>query len=121
MAITALGYLELRASQLDDWAGFGPRLLGLMLAEKSATEIAFRMDDRRQRVIISADAHDGLGAFGWEVADAAALQAILLLGRLPAWIRFGAGVVLLWLEGLSVRVQALRLLVMPVAVAASWG
>ena len=28
---------------------------------------------------------------------AAALQAILLLGRLPAWIRFGAGVVLLWL------------------------
>lgn len=29
------------------------------------------------------------------------------------------GVVLLWLEGLSVRVQALRLLVMPVAVAAS--
>jgi len=74
MAITALGYLELRASQLDDWAGFGPRLLGLMLAEKSATEIAFRMDDRRQRVIISADAHDGLGAFGWEVADAAALR-----------------------------------------------
>jgi hypothetical protein len=38
VAITALGYLELRASQLDDWAGFGPRLLGLMLAEKSATE-----------------------------------------------------------------------------------
>jgi 2,3-dihydroxybiphenyl 1,2-dioxygenase len=76
MAITALGYLELRASQLDDWASFGPRLLGLMLAEKSATEIAFRMDDRRQRVIISADPHDGLGAFGWEVADAAALQAM---------------------------------------------
>jgi hypothetical protein len=34
------------------------------------------MDDRRQRVIISADAHDGLGAFGWEVADAAALHAM---------------------------------------------
>jgi hypothetical protein len=42
MTITALGYLELRASQLDDWAGFGPRLLGLMLSEKSATEIALR-------------------------------------------------------------------------------
>lgn len=76
MAITALGYLELRASSLDDWAGFGPRMLGLMLAERGQAELAFRMDDRRQRVIVSADAQDGLGAFGWEVADAAALEAM---------------------------------------------
>jgi 2,3-dihydroxybiphenyl 1,2-dioxygenase len=76
MGITALGYLELRASSLDDWAGFGPRMLGLMLAERGQSELAFRMDDRRQRVIVSADAQDGLGAFGWEVADGVALDAM---------------------------------------------
>jgi hypothetical protein len=41
-----------------------------------AIEIAFRMDNRRQPLIISADTHDGLGAFGWKLADAASLQAM---------------------------------------------
>lgn len=74
--IRALGYLELRASNLDDWAGFAPRMLGLMLAEKMQSELAFRMDDRRQRILVTGDTHDGLGAFGWELADDASLDAM---------------------------------------------
>ena len=34
------------------------------------------MDDRRQRVIVEADGGDGVKFFGWEVADAAALDAV---------------------------------------------
>ena len=37
---------------------------------------AFRMDDRRQRIIVEADGGQGIGVFGWEVADGAALDAI---------------------------------------------
>src|SRR5258707_11203773 len=42
--------------------------------------MAFRMDDRQQRIIIDADGGEGLSFFGWEVADAAALDAVA--GRL---------------------------------------
>src|SRR5262249_35421400 len=34
-----------------------------------------RMDDRKQRIVIDADGGDGIKFFGWEVADAAALDA----------------------------------------------
>jgi hypothetical protein len=42
--------------------------------------LAFRMDDRKQRITVDADGGEGIGFFGWEVADAAALDA--LAGRL---------------------------------------
>ena len=38
--------------------------------------MAFRMDDRKQRVVVDADGGQGIGFFGWEVADAAALDAL---------------------------------------------
>jgi len=34
------------------------------------------MDDRKQRIIVDADGGEGIGFFGWEAADAAALDAI---------------------------------------------
>ena len=40
--------------------------------DKTRSSMAFRMDDRKQRVIIDADGGQGIGFFGWEVADAAA-------------------------------------------------
>ena len=33
--------------------------------------MAFRMDDRKQRLVVDADGGQGIGFFGWEVADAA--------------------------------------------------
>ena len=38
--------------------------------------MAFRMDDRKQRLVVDADGGQGIGFFGWEVADAAALDAL---------------------------------------------
>ena len=34
------------------------------------------MDDRKQRLIVTGDEGEGLGFVGWEVADAAALEAL---------------------------------------------
>ncbi len=76
MGIQALGYLGLHATNLEDWSGFATGVLGLQLAGRSNAELAFRMDDRRQRIVIARDATDGPAFFGWEVEDAAALDSM---------------------------------------------
>lgn len=72
----SLGYVGIRAKDLGDWASYGSNLLGLQRIDKSRSTLAFRMDDRKQRIIIDADGAEGIGFFGWEVADAAALEAL---------------------------------------------
>src|SRR4029079_16656573 len=81
-SVQALGYVGLRAKELGDWAKFGTDFLGLQRIDKTRNTMAFRMDDRKQRVIIDADRGQGIGFFGWEVADAAAMEA--LAGKLEA-------------------------------------
>src|SRR5215813_10203710 len=76
MHVEALGYVQARTRDLADWASFGPGLLGLQRVDKSRSTIAFRMDDRKQRIIVNADGGEGIDVFGWEVADAAALDAL---------------------------------------------
>src|SRR5919197_2641944 len=75
MDIQGLGYIGVRAKSLEDWTGFGTRFLGMQLVDKSAKSLALRMDDRKQRVVVSEDGGEGVGCFGWEVADAATLNA----------------------------------------------
>jgi len=82
MRVEALSYVRARAKDLGDWASFGPGLLGLQRVDKSSSTMAFRMDDRKQRIIINADGGEGIDVFGWEVKDAAALEA--LAARLEA-------------------------------------
>lgn len=78
--IEALGYVGIRSDRIDDWAAFGGRWLGMQLVEQAAGTLRFRMDDRKQRLIV-ADGRAPAGGdsaqfFGWEVADAAALDAL---------------------------------------------
>src|SRR3954466_1206903 len=75
-AAQSLGYLGVRAKDLGDWGTYGSRMLGLQRIDKSARTMAFRMDDRQQRITVEADGGEGLSFFGWEVADAAALDAV---------------------------------------------
>jgi 2,3-dihydroxybiphenyl 1,2-dioxygenase len=82
MAIQALGYVGIEATTPEDWASYGVQFLGLQLAERSVSQLVFRMDDRRQRIVVTPGARDGARFFGWEVADAAALAA--LAARLEA-------------------------------------
>src|SRR5215467_13408424 len=74
MSIEALGYVGVRAKSLEDWAGFGETFLGLQLVDRSRGMLAFRMDDRKQRLVISEDGGEGVAFFGWEAADAVTLE-----------------------------------------------
>jgi 2,3-dihydroxybiphenyl 1,2-dioxygenase len=76
MTIQALGYIGLHATSLEDWSGFATGVLGLQLSGRSNAELAFRMDDRSQRLVVARDATDAPAFFGWEVADAAALDGM---------------------------------------------
>src|SRR5437016_6314372 len=82
MALLGLGYAGFGSDALDDWRQFGTGLVGLQAVERSASLLAFRMDDRKQRIVIDRGAGEGTRFFGWEVADAAALDA--LAARLEA-------------------------------------
>ena len=54
MALQALGYIGFRGTNLDDWTSYATRFLGMELVDRSSASLAFRMDDRRQRVIVEA-------------------------------------------------------------------
>jgi 2,3-dihydroxybiphenyl 1,2-dioxygenase len=76
MNLNALGYVGIRTKNLDDWADYGTRFLGMQLVDKSRGTLALRMDDRKQRVIVHSDEDEGPSFYGWEVADATALDAL---------------------------------------------
>jgi len=76
MAVQALGYVGFGSAALDDWRQFGTGLVGLQAVERSPSVLAFRMDDRKQRIIVDRSMPDGERFFGWEVADADALDAL---------------------------------------------
>ena len=80
-AMNGFGYAGLRSDRIDDWADYGPKFLGLQLVERTRSALKFRMDDRKQRIVVSAE-ETAANVFGWEVDDAAALDA--LAGRLEA-------------------------------------
>jgi len=82
MALLGLGYAGFGSDALDDWRQFGTGLVGLQAVERGNSLLAFRMDDRKQRIVIDRAMADGARFFGWEVADAAALDA--LAARLDA-------------------------------------
>lgn len=76
MQLRSLGYVGIRTGDVDQWAAYATRFLGMQLVDLSCGTRAFRMDDRKQRLIVNADAGEGVSFYGWEVADAAALDAL---------------------------------------------
>ena len=75
MTLQSFGYFGIRSQKLDDWADYGPKFLGLEVVERTPTTLKLRMDDRKQRILVSSTDAD-VAAFGFEVADAAALDAL---------------------------------------------
>ena len=76
MEIEALGYVGVGASDLSDWTDFATNWLGMQLVERGNAVRAFRMDDRSQRLIVDRSLGDAQRYFGWEVADASALDTL---------------------------------------------
>jgi 2,3-dihydroxybiphenyl 1,2-dioxygenase len=74
--LQSLGYVGIRARDVGDWADFGAKFLGMQLVDQSRSTLTFRMDDRRQRVIVHGDGGEGAAFLGWEVADGGALDGL---------------------------------------------
>ena len=70
MALLGLGYAGFGSANLEDWRQFGTGLVGLQAVERGNSLLAFRMDDRKQRIVIDRAMGEGTRFFGWEVADA---------------------------------------------------
>ncbi|MFK7751747.1 MAG: VOC family protein [Sedimentitalea sp.] len=76
MTLTSLGYIGIQSSQTEDWTEFATGLLGMQTVDAGGSVRAFRMDDRKQRLIVSDQDTDGLAFLGWEVAHPADLDAL---------------------------------------------
>ena len=82
MELKSLGYIGLTSSRLDEWSQFACGLLGMQRVDAARAGLAFRMDDRRQRLLVDHGTGDGLGFLGWEVERWEDLD--LLASRLEA-------------------------------------
>ena len=76
MNLQALGYVGIRTRKAEDWHAYASRFLGLQRVDQSRTTLAYRMDDRKQRVVIEQGESDAPSFYGWEVENAAALDAL---------------------------------------------
>ncbi len=74
MAINALGYIGIRSDRLDDWADFADGQLGMQKIDAAGQSMAFRMDDRKQRLVVTDEAGDAFAFMGWEVESKADLD-----------------------------------------------
>jgi 2,3-dihydroxybiphenyl 1,2-dioxygenase len=75
MAVSALAYLGIRSDRLEDWGDFAGRILGMQRIDRGGKAVAFRMDDRAQRLLVSDEPGETLAFMGWEVAAADDLEA----------------------------------------------
>ena len=61
MSLQTLGYIGLRTKNLEDWTAYASRFLGMQLVDKSRGTASFRMDDKKQRLVVHEDAGDAPG------------------------------------------------------------
>jgi len=80
--ISALSYIGISSDKTEDWRQFGQIILGMQLLDRGARNMAFRMDQQAQRLMITDEPRDTLCYIGWEVSDKGDLDHIA--GRLEA-------------------------------------
>jgi 2,3-dihydroxybiphenyl 1,2-dioxygenase len=76
MSFSSLGYVGVRARDLAEWAEYGERQLGLQLVDRSQSSLAFRMDDRKQRLVVQKEDGGGTAFLGWEVSGSEGLDTV---------------------------------------------
>lgn len=76
MAITELGYLGVHSDMTEDWSKFANQILGMQQIDRGGKALCFRMDDRKQRFVVSGEPGDKLAFMGWAVESANDLNEI---------------------------------------------
>ena len=72
--LQSLGYMVVPGQDLDAWSLWAPKVMGLQLADRSASTRVFRMDDYQYRFAIDQSAQGP--TYGWEVADGRDMDAM---------------------------------------------
>jgi 2,3-dihydroxybiphenyl 1,2-dioxygenase len=70
MAILSLGYIGIRSDKLNDWVNFSTTQLGMSQFDNAGKNISFRMDDYKQRFVVTDEPGETLAFIGWEVESA---------------------------------------------------
>ena len=77
MSVASLGYVGVDSAKRDEWADFGPNVVGMQVVPDTGGEfLHLRMDQRFSRFMIRPASSEGLGFIGWEVPDAASLADV---------------------------------------------
>jgi 2,3-dihydroxybiphenyl 1,2-dioxygenase len=71
-----LGYLAFEVRDLAAWEPFAVDVLGLEVGARGEKTLDLRCDDRAARFFLTEGPGDDVAAFGWEVDDEAALDAL---------------------------------------------
>ena len=53
MLILGLGYITIKSDKLDDWTEFSSAYLGMQLVDKTSSTAVLRMDERKQRFVVT--------------------------------------------------------------------
>ncbi len=78
ISVTQLGYVGFEVADLEAWERFATDVLGLESTGRRADgSLALRMDDYAQRIVLHPGSADDLAYSGWELADGAALEALV--------------------------------------------
>lgn len=75
MSLISLGYIGVNSRRTDEWASFATNLLGMQQVDRGGEGRLFRMDDRKQRLVVTGEGDEGLAFMGWETASSAHLDA----------------------------------------------
>lgn len=75
MQVESLGYVRITSEDPHAWTGFACNVLGMQAVPGENGTLHLRMDDRHHRLAVEEGRAEGGACYGWEVADAAALDA----------------------------------------------
>jgi catechol-2,3-dioxygenase len=74
--IQALGYIGIEVSNLDRWADFATKILGIEADRREDGSIDLRLDVYATRIRLVQGPRDDLAFAGWEVKDAETLARL---------------------------------------------
>ena len=75
MNILGLGYVTVKSDNLNDWIEFSSDFMGMQLVDKTRSTAILRMDDRKQRFVITNEVESS-NIFGWEVSNKSSLDIL---------------------------------------------
>ena len=76
MLLKALGYIGVQSTKTEEWDHFATNLMGMQKVDAGGKMSAFRMDDRKQRLVVTGAENNGLGFLGWEAGQRSDLEEV---------------------------------------------